>query len=75
MKLAEIGAEVMKLGEGERAELAGMILDSLDCADPNDSDGDSLREAIFRGDELKSGVVKGVEKDDFLSEVRGSRSR
>jgi hypothetical protein len=65
----------MKLGDGERAELAMMISDSLVGVDPNDSDEDSLREAVIRGDELKSGAVKGVGKDDFLSEARGCRSR
>jgi hypothetical protein len=75
MKLAEIGAVVMKLDEGDRAELAAMILDSLGGADPNDSDEDSLTEAIRRGEELRSGAVVGVGKEEFLSEFRALRGR
>jgi len=75
MKLSEIGIEVMKLNEGDRADLAAMILDSLGGADPNDSDEDSLTEAIRRGDELWSGAVKGLTKEELLNDIRASRSR
>ncbi len=75
MELSEIGAEVMKLDEADRAELAGMILDSLEGADPNDSDEDSLTEAKRRGEELWSGKVAGLGKDEFLDEVRSARNR
>jgi hypothetical protein len=75
MKLSELGVEAMKLDEGDRAELAAMILDSLDGADPNDSNEDSLTEAIRRGDELWSGAVTGIEKEEFLNEFRASRAR
>lgn len=75
MKLAEIGVEVMKLGEWDRAELAAMILDSLDGADPNDSDDDSLTEAIRRGDELKSGTMDGIGEREFMEGFRALRAR
>jgi hypothetical protein len=70
MKLSEISALAMSLDEGDRADLAALILDSLDGADPNDSDENSLTEAIRRGDELWSGAVKGIDKEDFLNEFR-----
>jgi len=75
MKVAEIGEEAMKLDEEERAELAYMILESLDGADPNDSDEDSLTEAIRRGEELRSGKVKGVSAEEFLAEFRAERAK
>jgi len=75
MKVAEIGEEAMKLDEEERAELASMILESLDGADPNDSDEDSLTEAIRRGEELRSGKVKGVSAEEFLAEFRAERAK
>lgn len=70
MKLSEISALAMSLDEGDRADLAALILDSLDGADPNDSDENSLTEATRRGDELWSGAVKGIDKEDFLNEFR-----
>jgi hypothetical protein len=75
MKLSEIGIEVMKLNEGDRADLAAMILDSLGGADPNDSDEDSLTEAIRRGDELWSGAVKGIPEEEFMREIRAMRAK
>lgn len=75
MKVAEIGEEAMKLDEEERAELAYMILESLDGADPNDSDEDSLTESIRRGEELRSGKVKGVSAEELLAEFRAERAK
>jgi putative addiction module component (TIGR02574 family) len=75
MKFSEIGIEAMKLSEGDRADLAAMILDSLGGADPNDSDGDSLTEAIRRGDELWSGAVKGIPEEEFMREIRAMRAK
>jgi hypothetical protein len=75
MKLSEIGIEVMKLNEGDRADLAAMILDSLGGADPNVSDEDSLTEAIRRGDELWSGAVKGIPEEEFMREIRAMRAK
>jgi putative addiction module component (TIGR02574 family) len=75
MELAEIEVQVMKLSEEDRADLAAMIWDSLDGADPNDSDEDSLTEAIRRGEELWSGAVVGLSKEELLNEIRASRIR
>lgn len=73
MKLAEIEVQVMKLSEEDRADLAARIWDSLEGADPNDSDEDSLTEAIRRGEELWSGAVKGIPEDEFMREMRAMR--
>jgi len=75
MKLSEIGIEVMKLNDGDRVELAAMILDSLEGADPNDSDEDSLTEAKRRGEELWSGAVKGIPEEEFMREFRAMRAK
>jgi putative addiction module component (TIGR02574 family) len=75
MKLAEIEKEVMKLSEEDRADLATMIWESLDGADPNDSDEDSLTEAKRRSEELWSGAVKGIPEEEFMAEFRAMRAR
>ena len=75
MKLFEIGIEAMKLNDVDRADLAAMILDSLDGADPNDSNEDSLTEAIRRGEELWSGLVKGIPEEEFMEEFRALRAK
>ncbi len=65
----------MTLDEGDRADLAALILDSLDGADPNDSDEDSLTEAKRRGEELGSGAVIGIPEEEFMAEFRAMRAR
>ena len=73
MNVSEIMTLAMTLDEGDRADLAAMILDSLDGADPNDSDEDSLTEAKRRAEELWSGAVKGISGDEFMAEFRALR--
>ena len=75
MTLSEISALAMTLDEGNRADLAALILDSLDGADPNDSDEDSLTEAKRRGEELRSGAVIGIPEEEFMAEFRAMRAR
>ena len=65
----------MKLDESERAELMHLIMDSLEGADPNDSDEDSLTEAIRRGEELKAGKDEGIPEAEFMAEFRAERER
>lgn len=75
MKLSEISALAMTLDEGDRADLAALILDSLDGADPNDSDEDSLTEAKRRGEELRSGAVIGIPEEEFMADFRAMRAK
>lgn len=76
MQLAELGTEVLKLNEEDRSDLLGIILDSLSGPDPHDSpDGDSLSEAIQRGNELKSGIVEGIPEEEFMNEMRTLRGK
>ncbi len=73
MKLEEIGTEALKLDELERAELIDLLKDSLEGADPNDSDEDSLTEAIRRGEDLWSGKVRGLTKEELFAGIRAER--
>ncbi|MGB6223629.1 addiction module protein [Haloferula sp.] len=75
MKLEDLGAEALKLDESDRAELMHLIMDSLEGADPNDSDEDSLTEAIRRGEELRTGKVEGIPEAEFMDEFRAERER
>ena len=73
MSVTEIRDQLLSLGQADRAELIGWVIDSLEGADPNDSNQDSLTEAIVRGKELESGAVEAVPKEEFLDEIRRSR--
>lgn len=75
MTLNQITAEALKLEPDEREKLVALILDSLDGADPNDSDEDSLTEAIRRGEELRSGAFEGIPMEEFVEEFRASRRK
>ena len=75
MSITEIRDEALRLDEEDRAELVASILESLDGADPNDSDEDSLAEARRRGEELASGDVKGLSEEECLADIRSSRNR
>lgn len=75
MSITEIRDEVLRLDEGDRAELVASILESLNGADPNDSNEDTLTEARRRGEELASGDVKGLSEKDCLADIRSSRNR
>jgi len=68
MGVAEIQEEALKLGDWNRVELAGKVLDSLDGAGPIDCGTDSLGEARIRGDELKSGKVNSLSKGELFDE-------
>ena len=75
MTLKEITAEALKLEPGESEELVALIVDSLDGADPNDLDENSLIEAIRRGEELRSSAVEGIPMEEFVEEFRASRRK
>ena len=68
MGVAEIREEALKLGDWDRVELAGKVLDSLDRSDPNDCGTDGLAEARIRGYELKSGKVNPLSKSELFDE-------
>jgi len=73
MQIAEINEAALKLSDGEKTNLVTLILDSMGGADPNDSDGDSLTEAIRRGDEIRSGSVEPIPEVEFKKLIRSDR--
>lgn len=75
MSVPELMSLVLNLAPSERAELMGALLDSLDAADPNDSDQDSVQEASRRSHELDSGSVTAVGEDEFWKSVQAGRGR
>lgn len=75
MSITEIHDAALKLNEEDRSDLLAVLLDSLDGADPNDSNDDSLTEARRRGEELASGKVKGMTEKELMDEIRASRTR
>jgi hypothetical protein len=73
MQAAEINEAALQLSDEEKTNLVVLILDSLGGADPNDSDDDSLSEAIRRGDEIRSGSVDPIPEAEFMKLVRSDR--
>lgn len=61
---------ILGLEEGDRAEAASILIDSLDAADPHDTGLDSLSEAKLRGAELDSGAVRALSADEFWTGLR-----
>lgn len=75
MSVAEITTQLLQLSVEDRAEITGQLLDSLDAADPNDFDSDSLTEAIRRSEELKQGIVQPITEEELWRSVNEFRGR
>lgn len=60
MNLKQIEQEVMQLSEQERAELAQILLLSLDQPSVDEIEEDWFKEAEYRARELDSGAVTPV---------------
>ena len=70
MIATELQAQLLALDEDSQVETAGWPIDLLDGADPTDSEMDSLSEAISRSEELSSGRVKGLSREEFCHQLR-----
>ena len=66
----ELRDRLLSLDAATQAETAGWLIDLLDGADPVDEGGDSLGEAMVRGEELSSGKVKGLTLEEFRKGLR-----
>jgi hypothetical protein len=66
----DIKDRLLSLDEATQAETARWLIDLLDGADPVDEGGDSLSEAMVRGDELSSGKVTGLTLEEFRKGLR-----
>lgn len=65
-----LGAEALKLAEKDRAELAGVLLSSLDSAGDQDTELVWAEEAERRYQELKAGAVQTILSETVLAEAR-----
>ncbi len=70
--LQHLATEALRLEEESRAQLASILLESLDETDPADAETERrwLEEADRRDRELASGAVEGRSWDDVLAAAR-----
>ena len=69
MNTAEMRSFVESLESGDRAKLFGILLDATDQG-PDDSDENSVSEAIARRDEVDSGDVEMLDEETFWRGLR-----
>jgi putative addiction module component (TIGR02574 family) len=77
MALDNLKAELAGLTEGERAELAYFLLDTLDeCSADADADVEAAWEAELtrRGDEIHRGTAVGKPAEQVFAELRQRHS-
>lgn len=75
MLTAEITNLVSTLSYGDRSELIGLLCDSLDDHDVDDTEGDSVTVARLRSAELKSGDDPGMTAEELWAAVREDRAK
>lgn len=75
MMTAEITDFVSKLSYGDRAELVGILVDSFDQVDEEDSGEDSLSVALRRSAEMKSGEDPGITVEELWASVQAERMK
>jgi putative addiction module component (TIGR02574 family) len=68
--IKKLEAEALKLTEKDRAELARVLLLSLDAAPEEGIEEAWEEEAERRYQELKSGVVEGISSQKIFAEAR-----
>ena len=79
MLTAELTQLVTNLDYGDRAELAGLLIDSLNGEDFEDEDEDedegedSLTIALRRSAEMKSGENPGITLEELMAGVQAGR--
>ncbi len=73
IEVAELTQLVTNLDYGDRAELAGLLIDSLDGEDFEDEGEDSLTIALSRSAEMKSGENPGITLEELMAGVQAGR--
>ncbi|MCX6852480.1 MAG: addiction module protein [Verrucomicrobia bacterium] len=75
MLTAELAQLVTKLDYGDRAELAGLLIDSLGGEDFEDEDAgeDSVTIALRRSAEMRSGEDPGITLEELMAGVQAGR--
>ena len=75
LTLEELAAQAMELPTEARAQLAEMLIESLDPAEIADIERQWATEATRRGDEIRSGAVKPLPADDVFREILNELKR
>ncbi len=75
MIAADLATQMLSLSDDDRAELAGILFDSLEQPDPNDFDSDSVTEAESRRAELDSGQATSISRQELLDFVQAGRRK
>jgi len=68
--LEQIAREALLLTPAQRAELADLLVESLDSTPPDEILRLWIEEANRRLDEVRSGKVKAIPGEDVLAEAR-----
>ena len=71
----ELAEQAMSLSTDARAELADLLVESLDAAELGHIDRTWAAEASRRRTEVRSGKVKAIPADEALRQVRNSLKR
>jgi putative addiction module component (TIGR02574 family) len=71
----ELAAQAMELPTEARAQLAEMLIDSLDPIELADIERQWAAEAVRRGEEMRSGAVKPLPADDVFQEILNELKR
>jgi putative addiction module component (TIGR02574 family) len=70
MSTQQLTAEAMALPLPERVSLAQALWQSIDAGLADTEEGDAVREAIRRDEELSSGAVAGRTHDEVMQAAR-----
>jgi hypothetical protein len=73
MSIDELKAEALRLDPAARAELARLLLASLDAMSEAEIDRLWIDEAIARDDELDRGAARAYPADEVLARARARR--
>lgn len=68
--LEQLASEALQLPAGLRAELADILVGSLDLPPSDEIQADWTREALRRRDEIRSGQVQALDGEQVLAEAR-----
>ena len=73
MSIEELKAEALRLAPAARADLARLLLASLDAMSEAEIDRLWIAEAIARDDELDRGAARAYPADEVLARARARR--
>ena len=74
MSIDELKAEALRLGPEARADLARVLLASLDGMNDAEIERLWIDEAVARDDELNGGIARAYPADEVLARARARRA-